>query len=225
MKKLKTGYRKGLALVLWIVAAGFCSGCAGHSEGELLIEDAQEELSAQEYAEAAELSLAETALSEYLENGDNLPETSCAAFFVHVCGEVVRPGVYELCEGQRIYEAIELAGGFTEAASESYLNLAELVTDGMKIEVPDKAQAEEWKKVADFSNSNSNQESVKQVNLNTATKEELMTLRGIGEARAEDIIRYREKQGKFQCIEDIMKVSGIKDSAFQKIKEDITVSP
>lgn len=223
MKKLKGGFGKGLALALWIVAAGFCSGCGNRSGGDLLSESAQGVLSAQEYAEAAGTSLAEPVHSEH---GDSLPETSGAAFFVHVCGEVVHPGVYELFEGQRIYEAIELAGGFTEAASESYLNLAELVTDGMKIEVPDKMQAEEWTKGGGLSGSGFMQETIgRQVNLNTATKEELMTLRGIGEARAEDIIRYREKQGKFQCIEDIMKVSGIKDSAFQKIKEDITVSP
>ena len=61
------------------------------------------------------------------------------------------------------------------------------------------------------------------VNLNTATKEELMTLRGIGEAKAEDIIRYREKSGGFTRIEDIMQISGIKNAAFEKIKDDITV--
>lgn len=61
------------------------------------------------------------------------------------------------------------------------------------------------------------------VNLNTATKEELMTLKGIGEAKAEDIIRYREKSGGFKKIEDIMKISGIKEAGFQKIKDDITV--
>ncbi len=61
------------------------------------------------------------------------------------------------------------------------------------------------------------------VNLNTATKEELMTLRGVGEAKAADIIKYRESHGGFHKIEDIMKISGIKDAAFQKIKDDITV--
>lgn len=61
------------------------------------------------------------------------------------------------------------------------------------------------------------------VNLNTATKEELMTLKGIGEAKAEDIIRYREKSGGFKKIEDIMKISGIKEAGFQKIKDNITV--
>ena len=61
------------------------------------------------------------------------------------------------------------------------------------------------------------------MNLNKASKEELMALRGIGEAKAEDIIRYREEQGGFNCIEDIMNISGIKDAAFQKIKEEITV--
>ena len=61
------------------------------------------------------------------------------------------------------------------------------------------------------------------VNLNTATKEEFMTLKGIGESRAEDIIRYREESGGFRSIEDIMKVPGIKDAGFQKIKDRITV--
>jgi competence protein ComEA len=61
------------------------------------------------------------------------------------------------------------------------------------------------------------------VNLNTAGKEELMTLRGVGDAKADDIIRYRESHGGFQKIEDIMKISGIKEAAFQKIKDDITV--
>lgn len=141
--------------------------------------------------------------------------------YVHVCGQVVHPGVYRLEEGQRIYEAIELAGGFTAEASRTWLNLAEKVADGMKLEVPDESQAQQWQQESPAAG-NPPAGSGK-VNINTATREELMTLKGIGEARAEDIIRFREKQGYFQAIEDIMKVPGIKDAAFEKIKDEITV--
>ncbi len=111
------------------------------------------------------------------------------------------------------------------------LNLAEPVTDGMKLEVPSKAQAGDpaWQAQnqnaltgnRDAGNSVAGQHVL--VNLNTASLEELMTLKGIGTSRAEDIIRYRKEAGGFTKIEDIMKVPGIKDAAFQKIKENITV--
>lgn len=156
-------------------------------------------------------------------------------YYVYVCGEVVSPGVYRLSEGARIFEAVDQAGGFTDQAAEAWLNLAEPVADGMKLEVPSKAQ------VKDPSWLSQNQETggfrtgsagggrltaaakTAAVNLNTASLEELMTLKGIGQSRAEDIIRYREEAGGFSKIEDIMKVPGIKDAAFQKIKENITV--
>ena len=115
----------------------------------------------------------------------------------------------------------------------------------MKLDVPSESQAEEWKAQglvggwnlgADpgalsggssgaFSGTSSGGSSgtSSRVNLNTATREELMSLRGIGESRAEDIIRYRETYGGFRSIEDIMNVSGIKDAAFEKIKDSITV--
>lgn len=145
--------------------------------------------------------------------------------YVHICGEVVSPGVYELEEGSRIFQAIERAGGFTENAAAEYLNMAERVSDGMKIEVLNKEEAEAARARVQLSPpAEAPSEGQKpKVNLNTAAKEELMTLRGIGEAKADDIIRYRDSHGGFQRIEDIMKISGIKDAAFQKIKDDITV--
>ncbi len=152
-------------------------------------------------------------------------EASC---YVHICGEVVSPGVYKLPEGSRIFEAVEMAGGFTEAAASSWLNLAQVITDGMKIVVPSEAELDAAGGYSVFADSGAalppeaSADSGK-VNINTADKEMLMTLKGIGEARAEDIIRYREESGPFQTIEDIMKVSGIKEAAFDKIKDDITV--
>ena len=147
------------------------------------------------------------------------------AFVVHVCGEVANPGIYELPAGSRIYEAVKAAGGFTENAAEESVNLASPIEDGVQIRIYSKEEAETLAAGAapfdGFEASGEGKEPV--VNLNTATKEELMTLSGIGESRAEDIIRYREENGGFQNIEDIMKVSGIKDAAFQKIKDRITV--
>ena len=147
------------------------------------------------------------------------------AFVVHVCGEVANPGIYELPAGSRIYEAVKAAGGFTENAAEESVNLASPIEDGVQIRIYSKEEAETLAAGAapfdGFEASGEGKEPV--VNLNTASKEELMTLSGIGESRAEDIIRYREENGGFQNIEDIMKVSGIKDAAFQKIKDRITV--
>lgn len=155
------------------------------------------------------------------DQGSGFRSTEDAALlpcYVHICGEVVSPGVYELSEESRVFQAVEMAGGFTENAAAESLNMAERIRDGMKIIVLSREEAQS----ANVSPAASPQ-GRSQVNLNTAAKEELMTLRGIGESRAEDIIRYRDSHGGFKKIEDIMKVSGIKDAAFQKIKDDITV--
>lgn len=158
-----------------------------------------------------------------------------AGVFVHVCGRVRNPGVYQLPQGSRVYEAIDAAGGFEEDGAVEYLNLAEEVQDGMKLEVPSESQVKQWTELGILpaqgfmlgggaaSGQGAKESKVSRVNINTASKEELMSLRGIGESRAEDIIRYREKYGGFQSIEDIMNVSGIKDAAFEKIKDSITV--
>ncbi len=235
---------KWLALAVLILAAGFCYSCGTQEEALLAEEDAG--LSAVVSHEAGQSSAAadETAhekaeqKSAHVEAlaSETAASEAAAICMVHVCGAVNFPGVYELKSGQRIYEAIELAGGFTEAAAKSYLNLALPVSDGMKIEVPDLEQArilmeQSGDKVGaevTAANGKSGQEADQpdaRINLNTATKAQLMTLSGIGEIRAEDIIRYREEHGPFEQIEDIMKVSGIKDSAFQRIKNDITVQP
>ncbi len=144
-----------------------------------------------------------------------------AVFFVHVCGQVKNPGVYQLEEDARIYDAVQLAGGMTEEACEEAVNLAKKVTDGEQIWIPDRAEAE--KMVSENGSLKEKQTESGLVDLNYATKEQLMTLTGIGEARAKDILAYREEHGGFQTIEDIMKVPGIKDAAFAKIKDEIVV--
>ncbi|MCT4687167.1 helix-hairpin-helix domain-containing protein [Vallitalea sp.] len=145
------------------------------------------------------------------DNEEKLDKT----IYVHICGEVVNEGVYTVKEDSRVYEVLELAGGLTEEAATDYVNLARQVKDGEKIIFPSKEQMEN----GEFSV----EDTEKLVNINTASIEKLTTLSGIGESRAKLIIDYREEHGDFETIEDIMKVSGIKEGAYNKIKDSIIV--
>lgn len=147
------------------------------------------------------------------------------SIWVYVCGEVASPGVYELQEGDRIMHAIEAAGGLTEAAGQVYLNQAAHLTDGQRIYVPSREEEQTLKEEgspSDMADAGMGKDTGI-INLNTATKAELLSLSGIGESRAEAIIAYRETNGGFRKIEDLKKVDGIKEGIFQKIREQITV--
>lgn len=138
--------------------------------------------------------------------------------YVYVTGAVQNPDVYKVEKECRIYQVIDMAGGFSHDADTSAINMADKVYDGMKIVVYKKGEAT----IAGDHNGVTENTSGK-VNINTASKELLMTLPGIGEAKAESIIKYREENGGFKNIQDIMNISGIKEGAFQKIKDLITV--
>ena len=146
--------------------------------------------------------------------------------FVYVCGAVNAPGVYEIESGARVFEAIRLAGGLSENAAADAVNQARPVTDGEQIRVPTEEEAQNSgagsTAEGDFGAVTEGTEKRK-VNINTAGKEELMTLTGIGEAKAESIIEYRTENGRFGSIEDLMLITGIKEGVFNKIKDDITV--
>lgn len=150
--------------------------------------------------------------------GNDSVVSSGKCICVHIVGYVTNPGVYSVNEGARIYEVIQLAGGFLSEADENYLNLASVVFDGQKIEV---LSIEEAKTAKPFVGGAESETARKLININTATKEELMQLAGIGESRALSIIAYREKNGEFDKISDIMKVAGIKEAAYEKIKDYI----
>ena len=223
MKEYWKKYWKIAAAAVFLTAAGVVFWLSGEMGGEPLPTVPSET--------AGSAVLEGTVLEGVVHDGTSFDgavsetEAMDPAFVVHVCGEVANPGIYELPAGSRIYEAVKAAGGFTENAEEESVNLASPIEDGVQIRIYSKDEAETLAAGAapfdGFEASGEGKEPV--VNLNTATKEELMTLSGIGESRAEDIIRYREENGGFQNIEDIMKVSGIKDAAFQKIKDRITV--
>lgn len=172
-----------------------------------------------------EVGLSTLELSENevpVEEGEQSPVEEFIMISVYICGAVKTPGVYEFAVGDRLTQGIEKAGGFTEEAQREYLNLAQLLTDGEKIYVPSKEEVNSGYTVA----SNMNDAGVDgsgKININTATKEQLMGLTGVGASRALSIISYREINGNFSTIEDIMKISGIKDAVFNTIKDNITV--
>ena len=160
---------------------------------------------------------------------------------VHICGAVSAPGVYELPAGSRIIDAVEVGGGFLPEAEEACCNLAEEIVDGCQIYIMTKTEScvdgQTEKKAGIQTSPDSDMQTTDRnvrsnsatalenglVNLNTADVAALMTLPGIGESRAKAIISYREQHGAFAQIEDIMKISGIKQAAFSKIKDKITV--
>lgn len=208
--KLKYG-----CLILSILCmTGMVTGCGAKDEAIVLIpsENPSVEMAALESVEKeAEISPEDEKAAAKQETG-----TAQATVYVYVCGAVYQPGVVEVAAGSRAEEVLRLAGGMTAEADPFYVNLAETVTDGQKLYFPTAEEAETMTVTAKAKEDGL-------VNINTASSEELCTLPGIGASRAADIIRYREKCGSFQTKEDIMKVSGIKQNAYDKLCDHITV--
>ncbi len=141
---------------------------------------------------------------------------------VFVCGEVISPGVYYFADGARKADAVEAAGGFTQEANTSYVNLAQLLTDEMQLYIP--ALGEETG-TADSSAAATEAEAAHagKINLNTATAAELCGLNGIGESKAAAILQYREENGGFETVDELTQVSGIGESTLEKIRDYIYV--
>lgn len=166
----------------------------------------------------------ETQSQQALEEKDKteVQQTECVC--VYICGSVREPGVYFLEAGSRVCDVLKIAGGFTEEAATDYWNQARVLVDGEMLYVPTKEEAAE-QAVPDMSkNSGISKETEEKININTASKEELMKIPTVGETRAENIIAYRKKHGAFSEISDIKQVSGIKDGVFDKIKDYIVVN-
>ena len=168
---------------------------------------------------------------------------------VDIKGEVVNPGVYELKENDRVSDAIKISGGLTENADTELINLSKSLKDEMVIIIYNKNEIEEIRKTQNQPetiikyiekkctcpdttndacikkevNSELEENKDKKISINTASLEELLEITGIGETKAKAIIKYREENGSFETIEDIKNVSGIGESTFEKIKNNITV--
>lgn len=160
-------------------------------------------------------------------------EDQVTKIYVDIAGEIKSPGVYEMENGDRVFQLIEKAGGATENADISSINLSKKLTDGEKIIIFAKRNLIDSETTTSSSitqsdtsssiNSSTNKSNL--ININTASQKELEELPGIGPALAQRIIDYREKNGYFSTIEDIKKVSGIGDKRFEAIKDSITVGP
>ncbi|MBO6145380.1 MAG: helix-hairpin-helix domain-containing protein [Bacilli bacterium] len=164
-------------------------------------------------------------------------------YYVDIKGAVNNPGVYKLKEDSRVIDAINNSGGLKENADTSIINLSKKIEDEMVIIIYSKEDLQKYKdnlstkKIEDeikkeiISIDKNNKAEINidlkednsKININTASKEELTTLPGVGESKAEAIIKYREDNGNYEKIEDIKNVSGIGESAFEKIKDNITV--
>lgn len=196
----KSIYNKGLVVVLiiaLIIIASLCVKTAG-KEKDISFKEGPADVAGEE-------------------NNEN------STVIVDIEGAVKKPGVYVFKAGARVNDAIEASGGLSEKAYTKNINKARLLQDGEKIYIPEEGEDTLDVEISDDSvYNNSVSESSNKININTASKELLMSLNGIGEVYAKRIIEYRDNM-KFASIEDIKKVKGIGDKTFDKIKALITV--
>ena len=167
-------------------------------------------------------------IEENTENTETVEEEEDYKIVIHITGEVNNEGIIEVKEGGRISDAIEEAGGLTKEADLERVNLAYELEDGQKIYIPNKKDKDIEEYVTEGVDDIVLPDELSKagdglVNINKASSEELQELDGIGEALAENIIAYRENNGKFKNIEDIKNVSGIGDSKYEKIKDNIKI--
>lgn len=201
-------------LVKCMVFAVFCA------VGLCSCKDADEGFDGQAFGIPAEESSSKERMSAKDDTSEDSEYTDIRGIYVYVCGAVKNPGVYTVEDGARQIVAIEAAGGMLPEACADGLNLAALVSDGERIYVPTKEEADTWSNDGQPLGAGVNNGLV---NINTAAKEELMTLPGIGETKAQRIIEYRETHGRFFDIEALKNVPGIKSGTYDALKEFITV--
>lgn len=201
---MKANKKKAAAVLLGVL---LLAGCQNREQ--IYLETAEEST---EYGTEKEEKTTE------IQSGGELSDEDAGLVYVYVCGEVVHPAVYEVAAGTRICEVIALAGGLTPEAAAEAVNQAEPVADGMMIRIPGILEFEQMPQEKETGASADGR-----LDLNTATVQELMTLPGIGEAKAKSIAAYREKTGGFSAVEDIMNVEGIKEGVYNRIKDSVTV--
>lgn len=225
----------GFCLVLaLIVAGGIYSSTifGGKEDSEVVLLNGESMNKVNQKDTSEELVDITSGNEEVVSKESILEQDQSSDAVIHVCGEVNNPGVYTLSDKARVVDAIKAAGGFTKEAAEDAFNQAALITDGQRIYVPNKKEVEtlsdaeitevvfSFPKGVENNDESSNKT---KVNINKATKEELMTIPGIGEAKALSIISYRTEHGVFSTIEELQNISGIKSAVFNRMKDFITV--
>lgn len=207
-------YQKERKKITWRIAVICClalllAGC-DHQAGFYV--EQQEEAEAGQEAGSQDSGNAGDSREADSQGGGN-----AEMIYVQVSGAVAAPGVYQLPEGSRVFEAVELAGGMTEEADMNSLNQAQVLSDGQMIYL---YAVGEQQAVG----SSETAQKDDRLDINTATAEELMALPGIGQSKAESIIAFREEHGAFEKTEDIMNIEGIKEGVFSKLKDRIKVN-
>ena len=214
-----------LMLFMNVLFAGMgLSGCQNHKT-EIMLDDQDTEKNTETESGSEEISNEVTVLNE-AELSEIPQEEIQAEIFVDVCGAVANPGVYEMDADSRVFQVIEAAGGFLPEAASASVNQAQPVSDGQQIYVPTQEEVEEGTMSAVIQQTETAGDSDMAegvVNINTADADILKSLSGIGDAKAQAILAYREEYGAFSAIEEIMQVPGIKESTFSAIKDKITV--
>lgn len=150
-------------------------------------------------------------------------KTNRSTVTIHICGAVKKPGVYTFQGEPHIVDVVRKAGGFTKKADQTSVNLAERAADGTQLVISAKGKHKVTNEEPNSHSESSGSGLSGKVNINTASEQELMTLSGIGESKASEIVSYRKTNGAFHQIEEIMNISGIKEGVFSKIKDYITV--
>lgn len=220
--------------LLCFIVSIFCTSCSLLEKEEVSFQVEEEKKSTSDKEEETKTTQTQEKERDIQEE-ENLTQKESIVLYVYICGQVKNPGVYSLETGKRVNDAVNLAGGFTKEADTTSLNLARQIVDGEQIYVMSKQEAATSQTTAmwmpnsgesisgegTFSTSDMKDTKTK-VNINTASREELMTLSGIGQAKADSIIAYRQTNGPFQNIEEIKQIEGIKDGIFLKIKDQIT---
>lgn len=211
MVLIKNKSKTGIFLVLFLCISIFLCSCSKSSYLD-------KKAAANKAKSREDISVSSTENSEKNQVKNTKDSTkkleSYETWYVEVSGSVVSPGVYRIKPGARIFEALAKAGGVTAEASLDDVNQAAPVKDGQKITIKSKTEAVE---ISTESNGSA------LVSLNKATREELMTLPGVGESKASDIIKYREEHGGFSTLEELMKISGIKEGVYNKLSDKISL--
>ena len=259
----KTGRGRSISSALCMLALCFCIFLGGCTRREqLVLENVSEAPVQYELQTFQEEGGSEQSLPEVTQEQQTVavqpsaeravPEDSGEpqTIYVHVCGAVEDPDVYELPAGSRVYEAVQAAGGFSEDADCSYVNQAQKLSDGVKLVIPTLEQTQAIASdggdgngvgIVDMQDSakdqglasspaggdtgmGQNDASDGRININTASEAELCNIPGIGAVRAAAIVAYRQEKGGFASVEDIMNVSGIKEGTYEKIKDSIKVN-
>ncbi|TAH65331.1 MAG: hypothetical protein EWM47_11330 [Anaerolineaceae bacterium] len=229
---MKKKYIVITASCLFIIVAGVCYSCSyKNNQGQEIL------LSSNDNQEDEESPKAELKTDDNLHTEDNQQsghgqqnnlddELEISMIYVHICGAVENPDVYQVKAGTRLVDLINIAGGLLPEAADDYVNQAMVVEDGERVYIPTKDELLELS-VADYmAGDNSSQDiekTSKKVNINTADETELMSLPGIGQAKAKSIVEYRKKNGSFKDIADLMSISGIKAGLFDQIADLVTV--